>query len=160
RHTGRSRLTAQRDHAEELLNALRGRAGALIEYLDGGPLETCVDRVNTEFALPLMSKLPSERLPTNERNLTDARTRIGLLLEYSLQLPLQSPLGDVGVAVHRLSYVVANRYPDLAIRTSDSEVLFRLEVKALELVSEEKSANFDALVREIHPDRDLLCVIV
>ena len=144
----------------DIESAILGGAGAFAHFLNQRLMEVCVQTVNTRFALPFISKLPTERLPTHQRNLTDSRTRIGVLLEYSFGLALQGEMEANGLSGYRISYVVANRYPDLYIRDASSEPLIRLEVKALELVSEEKSANFDALVRDVNPERDVLCVLL
>lgn len=144
----------------QIESAIRSGAPAFVELLNSTLMSECVEYMNEKFVFPFMSKLPSERLPTHQRNLTDARTRIGVLLEYSFGLALQNAMRTNGATGYRLSYVVAHRYPDLMIRDVSSEPVLRLEVKALELISEEKSANFDALVRDIHPDRDILIVLL
>ena len=72
--------------------ATRGGVTAFVDLLNASPMHQCVRCVNERFGLPFMSKLPSERLPTHQRNLTDARTRIGVLLEYSFGLALQRTL--------------------------------------------------------------------
>jgi len=83
-----------------------------------------------------------------------------VLLEYSFALALQDALRTGGATDYRASFVVANQYPDLIIRDAVSQPALRIEMKALELISEEKSANFDALVRDIHPQKDVLCILV
>lgn len=82
------------------------------------------------------------------------------MLEYSFALVLQDALRVGGAANYRVSYVAANQYPDLMIRDVSAQPVLRIEMKTLELVSEEKSANFDALVRDIHPEKDVLCVLL
>jgi len=141
-------------------SAILGGAGTFAHFLNQSLMKACVESVNTSFAKPFISKLPTERLPTRQQNLTDSRTRIGVLLEYSFGLALQREIEANGSTGYRISYVVANRYPDLYIRDASSVPLIRLEMKTLELVSEEKSANFDALVRDVHPERDVLCVLL
>jgi hypothetical protein len=140
--------------------ALRSGASAFVDLLNSGLMDKCVEQVNRDFSLPLLSKLPEERLPTHQRNLTDVRTRIGVLLEYSFALALQDALRKGGTADYRASFVVANQYPDLVIRDAVSQPAVRIEMKTLELVSEEKSANFDALIRDVHPQKDILCVLM
>lgn len=140
--------------------AIRDGASTFSALLNSGLMDECVEQVNEKFALPFMSKLPDEPLPRHQRNLTDVRTRIGGLLEYSFALALQDAFQIGGAANYQVSYVVANRYPDLIIRDSSSDSVLRIEMKALELISEEKSANFDALVRDVHPHQDVLCILV
>ena len=56
------------------------------------------------------------------------------------------------------SYVVANRFPDLEIRENNGNRLLRLEIKCLQCVAEEKSANFDTLIKDINPNTDFVIV--
>lgn len=142
------------------MNLIGEGAASFVAALEGDVLEGVVAEVNSDFALPFMSKLPNEPLPTNERNLTDVRTRIGVLLEYSFALALDERIRADHPDDARMAFVVANRYPDLAIRDRSMQPALRIEVKSLQLVSEEKSANFDALLREIHPKRDVLSILV
>ncbi len=144
----------------DITKAISDGAATFAVLLDSGFMDECVNHLNTHFVLPHMSKLANERLPTHQRNLTDARTRIGTLLEHGFALALQRALDTRGITEYRISHVVNNRYPDLYIRDASSTVAIRMEVKALELISEEKSANFDALVRDINPQQDLLCVLL
>ena len=147
-------------NAENIEDAISGGVSTFIEIFHEKLSKECVDNINKYYVIPFMSKLPSEELPINERNLTDARTRIGQLLEVWFCLTLQHIFETQGISKFRMSCVVANQYPDLVIRSTSSEIVLRIEMKALELVSEEKSANFDALVRDIHPQQDLLCVLL
>lgn len=124
-------------------------------------LPKAAERVN-EGPFKLMSaKLPSEKLPTNQRNLTDARTRIGTLLEYTLAVEVNNLLKEeYDLENFDVGFVLANQYPDLVIRNDIHEAVIRLEVKSIQGVSEEKSANFDALIRNIKKNSDLICVML
>ncbi len=143
-----------------LIHALSSGAAIFTDLLNSGLLVECIDQVNNTFAPRHLIKLPTELLPTRQRNLTDTRTRIGILLEYFFALALHHAIEAREVDRFRVSFVVANRYPDLYIRDSHGLPIIRIEIKTLDLTSEEKSANFDAQIRDIHPHRDILLVLL
>ncbi len=99
-----------------------------------------------------------ERIPANERNLTDVRTRMGVLIEFELARISNELLPEYGIDDVFWSYVVANRFPDLEIRRNNGDRLLRLEIKCLQCVAEEKSANFDTLLKDINPKTDFVVV--
>lgn len=118
-------------------------------------------KINTGRFHKMSSKLKTELLPTNQRNLTDARTRIGTLLEYQFAFELNNLLKDkYYLREYDVGFVLANQYPDLVIRNELHEVVLRIEMKSIQGISEEKSANFDALIRNIEKNADLLCIIL
>ena len=57
-----------------------------------------------------------DRIPSNERNLTDSRNRVSLIVEYELAAGMNEFLAAGGHDDPRVSYVVANRFPDLETR--------------------------------------------
>ena len=109
-------------------------------------------------AVPLF---PDDVLPTNQRNLTDVRTRIGVLLEYefakAVNASLPPEIKGEGLA---LTYVIANQFPDLAFRSSGGELGIRFEVKAIEAIAEEKSANFSTLIKDIRKETDFVVTLL
>lgn len=118
-------------------------------------------KINSGRFHRMSSKLISELLPTNQRNLTDARTRIGTLLEYQFAFELNNLIKDKYLlSEYDVGFVLANQYPDLVIRNEFHEVVLRIEMKSIQGISEEKSANFDALIRNIEKETDLLCIIL
>lgn len=145
----------------ELIMEKETRFEEVIKKFNDEILPNGIKRVN-EGAFKLMSaKLPSEKLPTNQRNLTDARTRIGTLLEYTLAVEINNLLKqEYNLESYDVGFVLANQYPDLVIRNERHEAVIRLEVKTIQGISEEKSANFDALVRNIRKNSDIVCVML
>lgn len=121
-----------------------------------------IARVNSGIFGLMAAKLPSEKLPQNERNLTDARTRIGTLLEYTLAVETNNVLQiDYELnSQYVMGFVLANQYPDLVLRNEKHEPVIRFEVKSIQGISEEKSANFDALVRNVKKNSDIVCVML
>ncbi len=94
----------------------------ILQYSDEELIPQAVHIMNNE-TLPLEAVLfPDDVFPTNQRNLTDIRTRIGLLLEYefakAVTTSLPTAVKEQGVA---LTYVIANQFPDLAFRSGCQE---------------------------------------
>jgi len=148
------------DAVATLFQVYHTRFPAVLEALNDDLLPRIVERMNSGVNSELIAKLPSERLPTNERNLTDARTRIGVLLEYTLARYIDDELVGLPGNTYRMGFVVANQYPDLVSRDPQHRPGVRLEVKAVQTASEEKSANFSTLIRDIRPNQDVLCILV
>lgn len=116
------------------------------------------ERFNSEESRKRFGLYQDERIPTNERNLTDVRTRMGVLIEFELARISNELLYEKNINDIFWSYVVANRFPDLEIRKNNGDRLLRLEIKCLQCVAEEKSANFDTLKKDINPFTDYVIV--
>ena len=117
-----------------------------------------VARFNHESSRKRFGLYQNEQIPANERNLTDVRTRMGVLIEFELARISNDFLPEMGINDIFWSYVVANRFPDLEVRKNNGERLLRLEVKCLQCIAEEKSANFDTLIKDIDPKTDYVVV--
>ncbi|PKU94600.1 hypothetical protein [Bifidobacterium pseudolongum] len=117
-----------------------------------------VKRFNQEKIRGKMALYSGETIPTNERNLSDVRTRMGLLIEFELAALSNNLFDELELDEYFWTYVTANRFPDLEIRRRDGERTVRIEVKCLQATAEEKSANFDTLRKDIDPNTDLLVV--
>ena len=144
----------------DLLGGTSNDPEAVFTYLE--ELIPQAVRIMNEDTLPLAVALfPKDVLPTNQRNLTDVRTRIGILLEYefakAVTVSLPSTVKEQGVA---LTYVIANQFPDLAFRAKDGRIGIRFEMKAIEAIAEEKSANFATLIKDIRRDTDFVVVLL
>ena len=124
-------------------------------------LALATDLMNVETLPQVVPLFPDDVLPTNQRNLTDVRTRLGVLLEYELARAINALLPpEIKNAGLVLTYVVANQFPDLAFRTPDGELGVRFEMKAIEAIAEEKSANFSTLIKDIRKGTDFVVVLV
>lgn len=117
-----------------------------------------IDRVNSVDVRRRIGLYGGDRVPENERNLTDVRNRVSLILEYEVARVTNDLLAEAGVSDLFVSYVVANRFPDLEVRRRDGRRGVRLEIKALQTIAEEKAANFDTLKKDLHPATDFLLV--
>jgi len=149
------------------------QANELRDYLMGArePLET-LSWLRDTFLPAVISDLNSidvrqrlgiyagEKIPENERNLTDVRNRVSLIIEYEMARIATRILEHAEIKDLFWSYVVANRFPDLEVRNHSARRSLRVEVKCLQTISEEKSANFDTLRKDIHPKTDFLVVFL
>jgi len=131
-----------------------------IQWLRCHYLRVLVDRFNTPSVQKRLGLYQGERIPDNERNLTDVRNRVSLIIEYELARLSNELLEDFAVNNMFWSYVVANRFPDLEVRCNDGARCLRIEVKCLQSIAEEKSANFDTLKKDINPKSDFVVVFL
>lgn len=123
-------------------------------------LPELLNRINSEKSRRRLSIYGGEQIPTNERNLTDTRNRVGLILEYELARISNEILAENGIDDLFWSYTVANRFPDLEVHNLDGETKMKIEAKALQSCAEEKSANFSTLLKNINPQSDYLVVFL
>lgn len=142
-----------------LLNGTSKKEKEILEGLN--ELVNRAIKLMNECTLPIAVPLfADDFLPTNQRNLTDVRTRIGVLLEYefakAVNASLPPEIRDEGLV---LTYVVANQFPDLAFRSADGTLGIRLEIKAVQNIAEEKSANFSTLIKDIRKGTDFVVVM-
>lgn len=119
-----------------------------------------IEQFNTPNVRKRLGLYQGERIPDNERNLTDVRNRVSLIIEYELARLSNHILDDYGDIELFWSYVVANRFPDLEIRRRNGTRCIRIEVKCLQSIAEEKSANFDTLKKDINPGTDFVIVFL
>ena len=149
---------------ENVLDLLDGTcldSEAVVKYLHCKLVRDAVDIMNNDTLPRAVPLYHGDLLPTNERNLTDVRTRIGVLLEYEFARAVSESLPPT-VREHgiELTYVVANQFPDLAFRTKDGRIGIRFEMKAIQTIAEEKSANFATLIKDIRKDTDFVVVLL
>lgn len=145
---------------KELMQMLSADAPAadLAVWLRNTYFPEIAERFNQESSRKRFGLYQNEQIPANERNLTDVRTRMGLLIEFELARISNELLPELGAGGIFWSYVVANRFPDLEIRRNSGERLLRLEIKCLQCIAEEKSASFDTLKKDIDPRTDFVVV--
>jgi hypothetical protein len=141
---------------------LAGEADSLatLDWMQDEFLPEVVTVLNTTNRRRRIGIYAGEKIPENERNLTDVRNRVSLIIEYELASITSQLLEDYNVPNLFCSYVVANRFPDLEIRQFTGERGLRFEVKCLQTIAEEKSANFDTLRKDLHPQTDFVVVFL
>ena len=131
-----------------------------LEWLDDVLLPDICQRLDDESCRKRLGLYSGERIPENERNLTDVRNRVSLILEYEFARVLNDVAIEAGIDDAFVSYVVANRFPDLEVREDAGGCGLRIEMKCLQTVAEEASANFDALLKDIDETRDYVVVLL
>lgn len=130
---------------------------AIAEYFDDLTARA-VAKVNADFMANRMFKSPTsvEPLPLDARHLADYRTRIGMMLEYAASTEMHRILqAETGGALF-LTFVWYNTYPDFVVRDAAANSLLRMEMKAVDALSDEQAAKFGTLLDDIWTDRDML----
>lgn len=122
-------------------------------------IQEAIERINNGVSKTLTARKSSEIPPQDTRHLTDTRTRVSTLLEYSLSYELNSILVEKRMQ-HTISNVLWNVFPDLVVRDSSFEDVAGLEVKALHSAAEEKSANLHTPLSLIRRGKDLIVILV
>lgn len=147
-------------------------AAFLSGNIDGDNSEM-TDRILNDLIEPAISRMNQDRMqyryglfsdqsiPQNQANLTDTRTRMGVLLESEMARAIEEIIReDYSIDNWHVNYVIANQFPDLALRNNEGDMGLRLEIKAIETVAEEKAANFDTLIKDIRKDKDFVVVMI
>ncbi len=147
----------ERNEIYEMLTATK-TAKDIAVWLRQRYFPEILEKFNADDSRKRFGLYQNEKIPINERNLTDVRTRMGVLIEFELARISNELLSEVGITDIFWSYVVANRFPDLEVRNNSGDRQLRLEVKCLQCVAEEKSANFDTLKKDIDPKTDYVVV--
>ena len=127
----------------------------LIESL----LARAIKRVNKGISKTLTARRTNEKPPMDPRHLTDTRTRVSTLLEYSLAYEMNILLEKEG-AGFSISAVLWNVFPDLYLRDPSRTPVIGLEVKALHTAAEEKSANLATPLSIIKKGSDFVVVVI
>lgn len=133
----------------------------LHSYLDDELVGDAVALLNGIILPTSVPLFKDDLLPANQRNLTDVRTRIGILLEFEFALAVSSVLSPSSPLQGMfMTYVVANQFPDLAFRDSAGRIGIRFEVKAIQATAEEKSANFSTMIKDVRKGTDFVVVLL
>lgn len=145
---------------EEMNEFLGGQKSVqdTLDWLRKKYLPRVQENFNSEDSRKRIALYQGETIPQNERNLTDVRTRMGILIEFELTRISNDLLKQNEIDSLYWTYVVANRFPDLEVRDRTGARKLRLEIKTLQCIAEEKSANFNTLIKDIHPETDYLIV--
>lgn len=122
-------------------------------------LTRTVDRVNSGISKTLTARRSLEVPPLDPRHLTDTRTRVSTLLEYSLAYEMNQLLVEENRGFS-ISAVLWNVFPDLLLRDSNRTPVTGLEVKALHTAAEEKSANLATPLHLIRKGSDFVVIII
>ncbi len=124
-------------------------------------LPIAVDRVNSLFSPRQLVKRDreAEPLPTNKRQLSSYRTRIGTMLEYALSKHMDDLILDTFGSDLRLTFAVAHEYPDFFVRDAILGKRVQIEMKAVDADSDEQSARFEVLSTLINAQEDVVVLV-
>ena len=121
-------------------------------------LSVAINNINQGISKKITIRKSDETPPRDTRHLTDTRTRVSTLLEYSLTYEVNKIFSE-RESQNSLSTVLWNVFPDLIIRNGNMENIAGLEVKALDLAAEEKSANLHTPISYIRKGKDFLVIL-
>lgn len=136
-----------------------GDIHAIADHLDQ-IVATAAERLNEGFNRRRLAKASrvAEPLPTDPRQLSSYRTRIGTMLEYGLGSQIDAMIEADG-AGFALTFAVAHEYPDFYLRDSALSRLLRIEMKAVDADSDEQAARFAVPTASIVTAQDLLLLV-
>ncbi|MDY6803990.1 MAG: hypothetical protein SXA11_09315 [Cyanobacteriota bacterium] len=124
-------------------------------------MQIAVEKVNELFSPRQLIKRDRfiEPLPTNKRQLSSYRTRLGTIFEYALSSQMDSLINQKFGLDLRLTFAVANQYPDFLIRDKVLQSSIRIEMKAVDADSDEQAARFEVLSSLIQGEKDVVVLI-
>jgi len=120
-----------------------------------------VKRLNEHFSPNRLSKQSRtvEPLPTEQRQLSSYRTRLGTMLEYGLSTEIERLLRELFGDSFFLTFAVAHEFPDFYLRDAARKPILKIEMKAVDADSDEHAARFDVMTMELDEFRDFLLFI-
>ena len=120
-----------------------------------------IEQINISFSPRRLSKQSREiePLPTDQRQLSSYRTRLGMMLEYGLSTEIELIIRSIYGDEFFLTFAVANEFPDFYLRDKDRKPLLKIEMKAVDADSDEQAARFDILIEHLDPHRDFILFI-
>jgi hypothetical protein len=144
----------------ELLSQQPLNIHAISKYFDD-LLADAVSEVNIHFGPQRLCKAPRaiEPLPTDTRQLSSYRTRIGTMLEYALSTVMDRFLRERYGGQYLLTFATSHEYPDFYLRDDTLAALLRIEMKAVDAESDEQAARFSTPTVWIDHQRDMLLLV-
>jgi hypothetical protein len=117
-----------------------------------------VERLNVQFSPNRLSKQSRiiEPLPTDQRQLSSYRTRLGTMLEYGLSTEMERLMREYFGDSFFLTFAVAHEFPDFYLRDTQRKAILKIEMKAVDADSDEQAARFDVLTSELDEFRDFI----
>lgn len=120
-----------------------------------------VEQVNLTFSPRQLIKQDrqTEPLPTEKRQLSSYRTRLGTMLEYTLSTHIDAAIKRMFDLDLRLTFAVAHEYPDFYMRDAALARRVRIEMKAVDADSDEQAARLSILRSLIEGEKDVVLLI-
>jgi hypothetical protein len=138
-----------------------GHKEQITEFIRTEIIPAAIERINCSFSPRRLSKQSRiiEPLPTDQRQLSSYRTRLGTMLEYGLSTEIESILRGIFGDEFFLTFAVAHEFPDFYLRDKYRKPLLKIEMKAVDADSDEQAARFDVLLGHLDPHRDFILFI-
>ncbi len=124
-------------------------------------IPAAIAKINETFSPRRLSKQTREiePLPTDQRQLSSYRTRLGTMLEYGLSTEIEKILSNLFGNEFFLTFAVAHEFPDFYLRDKERKPILKIEMKAVDADSDEQSARFDVLLEHLDEFRDFILFI-
>lgn len=123
--------------------------------------EAIQTRFNSDIAPRLLGTLPTETLPNTPTSQTGFRSRISLLIEYSVITLLSEYLCVDSDGTQRVTFNIINQFADCFIRDGMTwQRNKRIDIKTTHVASDEASARYDTPIEDIDQEKDWLLYIV
>lgn len=119
-------------------------------------LEALKTRFNSGVSPSILGRLPTEELPTEPRAVTSFRSRVSLLLEYSVIQLLAEFVEDDTQGTSQVTFNTLNEFADFFVRDGEWRRDLRIDVKTMHIDSLEASARYTTRMQEIRPNDDYL----
>ena len=148
------------DDLTELLSESPRDIRAIARWFDR-VVDSAAKEVNRVFAVRRLAKgtRDAEPLPTDTRQLSSYRTRIGTMLEYAISTEVDKIIWAEAGDDYYFTFAVAHEYPDFYFRDDALARLLRIEMKAVDAESDEQAARFGVPTVHIEPENDLLLFV-
>jgi len=145
---------------QSLLLASEKDIEQISDYFDA-LVKEAVARINRGFSIKRLIKQPRsiEPLPTEMRQLSSYRTRIGTMLEYGLSTAITEILEERYNSLFFFTFATSHEYPDFYFRDSSLIPLLGVEMKAVDAESDEQAARFGTPTIWINDEQDLLLLV-
>lgn len=145
----------------ELLKNPEKNRKDIVEFFVKKVIPPAVENINKTFSPRRLSKLSRtvEPLPTDQRQLSSYRTRLGTMLEYGLSTEIEKILYKLYEEELYFSFAVAHEFPDFYLRNRKREPILRIEMKAVDADSDEQAARFDILTEALNEFRDFILFV-
>ena len=148
------------DDLTELLSQSPRDIRAIARWFDR-VVDSAAKEVNRVFAVRRLAKgtRDAEPLPTDTRQLSSYRTRIGTMLEYAISTEVDKIIRAEAGDGYYFTFAVAHEYPDFYFRDDALARLLRIEMKAVDAESDEQAARFGVPTVHIESENDLLLFV-
>ncbi len=147
----------------------------LIELIDSRPVDIngvaglldflltkeLLPRISAIFARTQLAKATREQepLPSEPKQLSAYRVRIGTVLEYAAATELHRTFNTFSHGRYSVTFIPAHQYPDLSVRDEHFNQVLRIEAKTMDAASEETAPRFDVATVDVDADRDLALLL-